>query len=89
MKKAVWAKASLKNQGGQLVVEAVLLMSLLLFISYFVQTSLRETQFAQRLVAKPWEKLQGMIECGTWQACGAGLHPNARSRQLTYDPRVP
>ncbi len=76
----------LGNQGGQLVVEAVLLLAVTISCSLLLTRYLQENQFAQKLVAKPWGTLSGMIECGVWTGCGSGKHPNSRNRYLSLKP---
>jgi hypothetical protein len=80
-----FAKAR-KGQGGQLVVEAVLLMVVGMIITMMVTESLREKQFAQTLIAKPWSTLSGMIECGVWSGCAADKHPASRNRHASAKP---
>lgn len=75
-----------KNQRGQLAVEAVLLMALLVSISVFVSNYLKNAEFAQRIVAKPWERMAGMVECGKWGPCQRGIHPSTSSRIVSWLP---
>lgn len=79
---------SINNQKGQIIVEAVLLMVLMVSLAVLVSSKLREMQFAQKVVAGPWVMLNGMIECGVWTDCsqGAGLHPSTRNRNISLDP---
>lgn len=79
-------RSRLNNQQGQLLVEAVLLMALAISVSLMVSNYLKQSEFAQKLVAKPWVTLSGMIECGVWTGCGPGKHPNAASRNLSFNP---
>ena len=76
----------LRNQSGQLVVEAVLLLTITISLSMMISKSLQEHKFAQKLVAQPWSTLSGMIECGVWSGCGKGKHPNAINRDLSLRP---
>lgn len=77
----------LKNQSGQLLVEAVLLLAIGISIAAFTSKYLQDNQFAQKLIAKPWDTLSGMIECGVWSGCAPDKHPNSRKRYLSYAPR--
>lgn len=79
-------QSRLKNQGGQLIVEAVLLMALTVGVSLVVTKYLEQNKFAQKLVSKPWTVLSGMIECGVWSGCKPGKHPNTMERILSYNP---
>lgn len=78
-----------KNQRGQILIEAVLLMVLLLGISTLIGRELRQREFFQTLVTGPWARLQGMVECGVWEPCVGqpGMHPNSNSRNISLDPR--
>lgn len=78
----------LNNQGGQLVVEAVLLLAVGAFLSTMIVNYLKDNQFAQNLVAKPWSMMSGMVECGVWAECGkgqSGKHPGTRINSLKPD----
>ena len=75
------------NQKGQLMVEAVLLMAITVSLSLVVTKYLQESQFAQKLVAKPWSTLSGMIECGVWTGCAIDGHPNSHKRVLSYSTK--
>jgi hypothetical protein len=79
----------LKNQRGQVLIEALLLMVLLLGISTLISRQLREREYFQSLVTGPWSRLQGMVECGVWEPCTGqrGLHPNSNTRNISLDPR--
>lgn len=81
----------LRNQGGQVIVEYILMMVVMLTISFMIQKWLTEKQFITNFTVKPWEKLDGMVQCGTWKKCGvesptAGLHPNSAERVLSLEP---
>ena len=79
-------KRTLRNQSGQLMIEAVLLLALTVSLSMVITRYLQENQFAQKLIAQPWSTLSGMVECGVWSGCGTGKHPNARNRYLSLRP---
>ena len=74
------------NQKGQLVLEAILLTVVLLGAAGWMSKYLQESEFASKLIAKPWTILSGMIECGVWQPCGPGLHPQAMNRVRSLHP---
>ena len=76
----------LRNQSGQLMVEAVLLLVVGMATTMMVTKFLSEKQFAQTLIAKPWSTLSGMIECGVWSGCGPNKHPAARTRHVSGRP---
>ncbi len=78
-----------KGQSGQFVIEAVLLMLITFMVSTALIQFFNRDQFLNKLVLTPWEVTTGMIECGTWQACGPGkpgLHPNKLNRNLSLKP---
>lgn len=68
----------MRNQRGQIVVESVLIIALLLSLTIFITQQIQSRGFLQNLVEKPWTYLQGMIENGIWAptAVGKTLHPN-------------
>jgi hypothetical protein len=74
-----------KNQSGQMVVEAVLLMSVLLGGIYFVGNEMRSRNFIAQLVSGPWLSLAGMIQNGVWGAPSDTTvqHPNSFHRVST------
>ena len=77
----------INNQGGQLMVEAILLLAIAVGASIMITHYFEEKKFTQNLVAKPWGTLTGMIECGVWTGCKKGAHPNTTSRTLSLDPK--
>lgn len=75
-----------KNQKGQALLEGILLLAILMFVATGATKFLQDNKVAAKLVAEPWGKLAGMIECGTWAPCGAGLHPQTMDRVLSLSP---
>jgi hypothetical protein len=75
-----------QNQRGQLLVEMILLMALGVGISMAITNALRSSEFAQKLIGRPWTTLSGMIECGSWSGCQPGMHPASRNRILSFKP---
>ena len=82
----------LHNQGGQIIVEYILMMVVVLTISFMLQQYLKKEKFIQNFTVQPWAILSGMVECGVWTKCGidtpATVHPNARYRVLSRDTKV-
>lgn len=78
----------MRNQKGQVALEAILLVVVLLGISVFAQNKLKQSGLAAKMVQGPWGKLSGMIECGVWEPCKGrkGTHPSTRERNLSFDP---
>ncbi|HEY8270167.1 MAG TPA: hypothetical protein VIG33_04715 [Pseudobdellovibrionaceae bacterium] len=79
----------LKNEHGQFVVEAVLLMVLSIGLLFTGLRLLKDANVLGNLVAGPWEKVAGMIESGSWEAAdkAAKNHPNQIDRSLSVDPK--
>ena len=80
----------LNNQSGQAMVEMVLLAAMGVMLTMTVSSLLRSSDFASNLVAKPWNNLSGMIECGVWAPCGnqnPGMHPATSERTLSLRPQ--
>ncbi len=82
-------KSLLKNQRGQFVIEAVLLMVVSIGFLYAGLRLLKSGNVMGNLVASPWKKVAGMIESGNWNVAdeAAKKHPNQIDRSLSVDPR--
>ena len=76
----------MKSQSGQALIEAVLFLVLFTGLGMLVTNMLRENDFVNNLVSKPWVMLSGMIECGVWTGCETGKHPAAYDRVLSFQP---
>lgn len=79
------------RQCGQVIVENILLMVVLIGVFMSIINALKGQGLATRFTQDPWAKLNGMIQCGNWTPCGvekptAGVHPNTNNRVLTLDP---
>lgn len=81
--------SKLRGQGGQIIVEAILLMTLSIGILFFVTRTIREQGVMQNLVQGPTEKLSGMMESGVWAPPEEAKknHPNMVKRSLSLEPR--
>ena len=82
-----------RNQQGQVIIEYILMMIVMLTLSFMIQNFLRESEFIKSFTFSPWGRLNGMIQCGTWNPCGVevaapGLHPNTAERVLSLDPKT-
>jgi len=82
-------KNTLRNQRGQGVVEAVLIVAALFFITSFVSRYFQSEQIVSGIVKGPWNALSGMISYGSWQppAQAAAEHPVGRV--ATLNPKDP
>lgn len=87
MKKSLFI-ISRQNQQGQFLIEGVLLMVVMLSIFIASINALRDGRFLSKLVERPWEQVQGMIECGVWgppqTSCKA--LPGQPKRNVSLDP---
>lgn len=86
-----------KNNKGQIAIESVLLMTILLGAFTLVSNTIREKQLVSKMVAKPMESVKAMTAYGTWKADGCiapgkpkqtigKCHPNSIARSLSSDP---
>lgn len=81
-----------RNQSGQAILEYILLIVVLIGVFGAIMNVLKANDLATRFTSGPWEKLNGMIQCGNWVGCGVnqpapGVHPNTQNRVLTLDPK--
>ncbi len=81
----------LKNSSGQAILEYILLMVVLFGVFTSIINFLKEQEFMTKFTQGPWVVMNGMIQCGNWQACGvetptAGVHSNSNTRVLSMDP---
>lgn len=66
-----------ERQKGQLMLEAVLIMFILVGAALLIQKKFSEKNMVGAMVAKPWSKVAGMMTNGSWQKEEAGKekHP--------------
>lgn len=57
----------LRNQNGQLTMEAVLILAIFSSLALFVMKTARTQGWAASVVEGPWGTIRGMIEDGVWQ----------------------
>jgi hypothetical protein len=72
----------MKSQSGQITIEAVLILTLLVSTIFSGTRVIKDQQLLSKLVEKPWQYLSGMIENGYWAPATAGKskHPNQLGR---------
>lgn len=82
-------KSTLRNERGQFVIEAVLLMVLSIGLLTLALRGLKDGKVLGNLVSGPWTKMAGMIESGSWSPAdtAAKNHPNQLNRSLSWDPK--
>ena len=77
------------NEKGQFVIELVLILTFVAALSSVLISHLKSYDLPRKIAAEPWQKLDGMVQCGVWQACGigvknpAGLHPTHEARRVS------
>ncbi len=72
----------MNRQAGQITVEAVLVLTILVSTVFTGTRFLRDKQILTKMVERPWTYLAGMIENGMWMpaASSRGKHPNQLNR---------
>lgn len=86
-----------KNNKGQIAIESVLLMTVLLSCFFLVTKTIRDKQMISKMVEKPMNSVKAMTGYGTWNADGCTApgkprqtigkcHPNSIARSLSSDP---
>jgi hypothetical protein len=77
-------KPTLAAQGGQMIVEAVLIIVLLFGITFMVANYFKDKEVLKTLITGPWTHLAGMLQNGVWAppAVGAAVHPNGHIRHI-------
>lgn len=78
---------ALNNQQGQMAVESILIMAVLVIIFTQVVQPLVSDQIGQ-IVSRPWVHIQGMVETGIWEPIGEARikHPNNYHRHVSTNP---
>ena len=56
----------LRNQRGQMTIEAVLLLVIALAFAKVGTGAIKDQDFLRKMVSGPWSYLQGMIQNGVW-----------------------
>ncbi len=74
--------STLKNQRGQMVVEGILLMMVLVAVVMALRTTIKSSAMFQTLTQAPWRVLSGMITSGVWKSPQDAIayHPNQEQR---------
>ncbi len=90
--------SGLKENKGQVAIESVLLMTILLGGFLVLTNGIRQRQLLSKLVQGPMKNLAAMTAYGTWNADGCTApgkskvtigkcHPNSIERSLSSDPK--
>lgn len=66
------------NKRGQMVIETVLMLTLMVGLAVSVASTFRKNEFVAKLVSGPWETLSGLIQNGVWGQPSETVdkHPN-------------
>jgi len=77
-------KPALSNQGGQLIIEAVLIIVMLFGITFLVANYFKSNEVLKQIISGPWQNLSGMLQNGVWASpsAGATIHPNGHNRHI-------
>lgn len=77
-------KPSIRSQGGQLIVEAVLIIVMMMGITMLTANYFKNSEVLKQLITGPWAHLSGMLQNGVWAPPGAGAlsHPNGHERHV-------
>ena len=72
----------MKNQKGQMTIEAVLIMTVMVSVLLFIRKGVERTNLLSHLVENPWSHIQGMIENAYWAPTEKSItkHPNLLGR---------
>lgn len=75
----------LKEQSGQMIVESILIMTMLVGFAFVITSYFRSNEVVARLVSSPWTNLSGVIQNGTWAPPQQNMqmHPSNMDRRLS------
>ncbi len=77
------ARYSNKNQNGQIAIEGVLILVLLLSLSIFASRQIKDRNLMGRIISEPWRQISGMMSTGNWKdsqaAMDENLHPHVNT----------
>lgn len=81
----------MNRERGQMTIEAILILTLLLSTVFAGTRIIRDQQVLSRMVSGPWSYMAGMIENGFWAPAqaGKGKHPNHITRHGSPQGDVP
>ena len=84
-------KTKFINNVGQMTIEAVLILSMLLGVTIFLSNQFRENELLRKFVHGPWDRIAGMAQNGHWAPPGDSMsvHPNNRSRLVSRKGDTP
>ncbi len=72
-----------KEEKGQMAIEGVLIVVLLLSLSIFASRQMRDRNFIGKMIAEPWRQISGMMSTGNWtdsqKAFDENRHPHVNT----------
>lgn len=82
---------SRRNQSGQAVIEALLIITLLFGAVYIISEQFKSGEYLIQVVEGPWQKLSGIIQNGVWRSPeeSMNLHPSAYDRHISIQGDAP
>jgi len=80
-----------RNQKGQAITEAVLMMVVFLAGTFLVANAFKENELIAGLVKKPWQSIAGMLQNGVWEdpSAGGSKHPSTYMRHVSLQGDKP
>lgn len=78
---------SLKNQSGQLIIEGVLIIVVLMAVTFAAGKYFKDKEVVKSVITGPFENLAGLLQNGVWGAPGktASSHPNGHFRHIVIE----
>lgn len=77
-------KRGMKGQKGQMTLEMVLLLTILVSCAIFAFNEIKSRKLLAAFISGPWQPLKNMIENGEWSADAKEKHPNLMNRHGSY-----
>jgi hypothetical protein len=75
-------KTVVRNERGQMMVEAILFLTLFFVAATITADYFKDEKLIQKVVAGPWQHIAGMMENGVWEPPNDSKtkHPNLINR---------
>jgi hypothetical protein len=79
------------NQRGQLVIESVLILSLLVALGAVVAVGFKNNDLFSNMVSAPWKSLSGLLQNGVWSPPERSMaqHPANHGRHISIRGDTP
>jgi hypothetical protein len=77
----------IRDQGGQMIVETILILALFLAVGTFVAGQFKQNELFAQMVSAPWRNLAGLLQNGVWRPPEAGMqdHPAMHRRHVSME----